>query len=96
VSVALHQYENHIVLDVSDTGIGMSDEEVKHVFSKFYRSADARKKEPNHSGLGLFIANRIIEGHKGTLNVESTKGSGTNIRITLPRATENNMPPHKA
>lgn len=73
-----------IVLSVTDTGIGIPDEEQQHIFTKFYRATNAKQKEEVGSGLGLYTVKNIIEHHNGTIQFESTVGQGTSFTITLP------------
>ncbi|MBN2289893.1 MAG: HAMP domain-containing histidine kinase [Candidatus Glassbacteria bacterium] len=76
---------NFIRLDVVDTGIGMSKEEVAMVFEEFYRTSDAKAKYEG-TGLGLSIVWEIIEGHGGRIEVVSEPGRGTTFTVWLPRA----------
>ncbi len=69
---------------VHDTGIGMSPEEQRQLFTKFFRSRDRMGPDPGGTGLGLVIVKGIVEGHGGTLAVESTVGAGTRVRVGLP------------
>jgi PAS domain S-box-containing protein len=72
---------------VHDTGVGMSPEEQRQLFTKFFRSRDRRGPDPGGTGLGLVIVKGIVEAHGGTLGVESTPGVGTDIRVLLPAVT---------
>jgi signal transduction histidine kinase len=82
VKTAKHKQE--ILCLVSDTGIGMTPEEQKHLFTQFYRSPQAAKMYGEGSGLGLSITKNIIEGHGGRIWVESSPGAGTTFFFTLP------------
>lgn len=74
-----------VVLEVSDTGDGISPEDVPFVFDRFYRGDKARRRsDDGSSGLGLAIAKAIIEAHGGTIAVFSTQGAGTTMRVSLP------------
>ncbi len=70
-------------INVEDTGIGISDKDLKYVFDRFYRAGGARNRESG-SGLGLSISKWIAEAHKGTIDVESNVSSGTVFSIRLP------------
>ncbi len=70
-------------IDVKDTGIGISDKDIKYVFDRFYRADGSRNRESG-SGLGLSISKWIAEAHKGTIDVESNVSSGTVFSIRLP------------
>ncbi len=69
---------------VSDSGIGMSPEQQKVLFTKFKRGADAIQVNAHGSGLGLYIVKKIIEHHKGSVSFTSQKNNGTTFIITLP------------
>ena len=69
---------------VHDTGIGMTPDEQRQLFTKFFRSRDRAGRDPGGTGLGLVIAKGIVEGHGGTLSVESEAGVGTRFRVALP------------
>ena len=70
---------------VQDNGIGMDEEDVPHIFERFFRADTARVRKNGGTGLGLSIAKWIIDGHKGYFSVLSRKGIGTRITIFLPR-----------
>jgi two-component system phosphate regulon sensor histidine kinase PhoR len=72
---------------VSDTGIGMSEEEQAHVFERFYKADQARGREAGGSGLGLAIVKTIVDLHKGTVTVASAPGQGATFTVTLPLVT---------
>lgn len=70
---------------VSDTGIGISEAELPHIFDRFYRVDPARKHDATAgSGLGLAIAQAIVENHHGHIQVESVLNQGTTFTVTLP------------
>jgi len=73
-----------LVISVADNGIGIPEKEQKKIFSKFFRASNAIATHPNGSGLGLFIAERIIKMHQGKLALESREGVGTKVIIKLP------------
>jgi signal transduction histidine kinase len=72
-------------IEVSDTGEGISQEELPHVFDRFYRGQKERAREGAKAGLGLAIAKGIVEAHGGEMGLESTLGKGTTAWFTLPR-----------
>lgn len=73
---------------VADTGIGIPEEEQSRIFTRFFRASNAQRKEPNGSGLGLFIVKKIVQKYKGDIRFESKEGSGTTFYVTLPTASE--------
>ncbi len=75
---------NAIHLQIQDTGIGMSDEELSHIFERFYRADTARSSHTGGTGLGLAIVKRVVERHHGDIQVKSEIGQGTTFCITLP------------
>jgi len=77
--------KKHFVLSVSDTGLGLTDEEKERIFDKFFRSEDARLIAPDGMGLGMFIAETFVRQHGGTLWAESEgRGKGSTFFIALP------------
>ncbi|MDE7272560.1 MAG: HAMP domain-containing histidine kinase [Lachnospiraceae bacterium] len=79
---SFHKSARHFEIKISDTGIGISDEEKAKIFDRFYRSEKARS-DKNHFGLGLAIAYDIVTAHHGTITVTDTPGGGTTFIITL-------------
>lgn len=72
-----------ITIEVADTGPGIRESDIPHLFEKFFR-AHATEGFANGTGLGLVICKRIVEAHRGTIEVESQVGLGTTIRVILP------------
>ena len=85
VSLDTVLYQNQIGIRISDTGIGMDQEEVPHIFERFYRADESRGVTPG-TGLGLSIAKWIIDEHAGSVEVVTAKGKGTTFVIWLPLA----------
>jgi two-component system phosphate regulon sensor histidine kinase PhoR len=78
---------NNISIKVSDTGIGIPKDELRFIFTKFYRAKNGRKADTEGMGIGLYLSKRIIERHKGKMWVESAgEGKGTTFTIILPLA----------
>ncbi|HEY0827648.1 MAG TPA: HAMP domain-containing sensor histidine kinase, partial [Bacilli bacterium] len=72
-----------IGIRISDSGIGMDNDEVQHIFERFYR-ADPSRGKTSGIGLGLSIAKNIIDEHNGSIEVVTCKGTGTTFIIWLP------------
>jgi signal transduction histidine kinase len=75
-----------MVATVTDTGIGMSTEDLSRIFGEFFRSEAAREEVVLGTGLGLAIVNQIVKLYKGNIEVDSTPGDGSTFIITLPAA----------
>jgi two-component system phosphate regulon sensor histidine kinase PhoR len=76
--------ENNLI-EVTDDGIGIAEEEVPRVFERFYRTNKGRSREQSGTGLGLSIVKHIIEAHNQTINVRSAFGVGTTFAFTLSK-----------
>jgi heavy metal sensor kinase len=84
VSIALNQSGDEVVLEVRDTGPGISAADLPHIFDRFYRADRARGR--GGVGLGLALARSIVSLHGGTIVVESAPGAGACFRVVLPIA----------
>jgi len=93
VTLSLNRYSGTATLEVADTGIGISAEDLPHVFERFYRADKSRTRSASGTGLGLAIAKWIVEQHGGEISVKSSPGVGTTFAIRLPLASERNTPP---
>ena len=82
-----HSPEGMAVLEVADTGIGISAEALPHIFERFYRGENARARSPQGSGLGLAICQAVAKAHGGTIEVASEYGKGSRFRILLPASS---------
>ncbi|MDE6661197.1 MAG: HAMP domain-containing histidine kinase [Anaeroplasmataceae bacterium] len=81
ITISLKQQSNSVIFTVEDTGCGMSAEEGKHIFDKFYQADTSHSKEGN--GLGLALVKKVIDLLGGTITVESEAGKGTKFSVIL-------------
>lgn len=84
IAVRLTHNNGCAIAEFRDTGIGVSSEDLPHIFDRFYRADKARSREVGGVGLGLSIAQWVAEAHRGTIEVQSTLGAGSVFRIRLP------------
>ncbi|MDI6821048.1 MAG: ATP-binding protein [Patescibacteria group bacterium] len=94
VSVTANEEKNRpfILIEIEDTGVGISEEDKKKMFNKFFRGANIQRLEPNGSGLGLYITKNIIERHGGQIGFDSVLDRGTRFWLTLPTNNPNLVP----
>ena len=93
VSLALFLVSGQAVVHLQDTGIGIAEKDLPHVFERFYRADQVRSRETRGSGLGLSIARWIAESHNGSIEVSCRLGQGTKVTIRLPLAPETGANP---
>lgn len=84
IEVNIASVSEYVKVSVKDFGLGMSTEDKKRVFERFYRGGDIQKKFPG-MGIGLYICDQIIKNHGGTLWVESEIGKGSTFNFTIPK-----------
>lgn len=87
VIISVQDERDRLCVHVSDTGIGLAEEDLPRIFEAAYRSPGARSFPHKGSGLGLTIAKRIVEQHGGTIGVQSQLGEGTTFSLDLPLYT---------
>ncbi|WAJ33150.1 HAMP domain-containing sensor histidine kinase [Arthrobacter sp. FX8] len=75
-----------LACSITDTGLGMTGEEQEQAFSKFFRSARSRETAIPGAGLGLPVSKTIVEGHGGSISLESEPGRGTRATFILPES----------
>jgi two-component system phosphate regulon sensor histidine kinase PhoR len=85
IHVSTFDRSGEIVVRVEDEGIGVSPEEQKHVFQKYYRVPTGRRHDVKGFGLGLSYVKLMVEAHGGRVALESPPGKGTRVEFTLPR-----------
>jgi signal transduction histidine kinase len=88
VTINARPQSNEVVVEVCDTGIGISREDVPFIFDEFFRVKNDQTRHISGTGLGLPIAKRIIEAHQGRVEVHSELGKGTTFSVFLPKVQQ--------
>ena len=83
ITIETHSKDGKFLLEISDTGIGIDSEELKHIFERFYRADKARSRETGGNGLGLSIAQTIVQAHGGTIKITKNSPKGTKVIIKI-------------
>jgi hypothetical protein len=86
VTLSVSRSERDASLKVRDSGMGISDEDQEHLFTRFFRTAGATDQAIQGTGLGLSIVHSIVTQHDGSVAVESSPGAGTAVTVLLPLA----------
>ncbi|MFC7441240.1 sensor histidine kinase [Laceyella putida] len=84
VVVRAYATSSETVIQVADTGIGMTEEESRRIWDRFFKADPARMKQESETGLGLAIVKQLVEAHEGDIQVESQPGKGTCFTLSLP------------
>ncbi|MDA8692982.1 ATP-binding protein [Saprospiraceae bacterium] len=84
--ISFYDMEAVILVEISDNGVGIKDEDMKHVFDRFYRTDLSRSQKVKGTGLGLSIVKHIIEAHNQTITVRSTYGKGSTFGFTVQKS----------
>jgi signal transduction histidine kinase len=85
VELAIQTLSDTVRLSVQDTGVGIGQEHLPHVFERFYRVDKSRSRAEGGAGLGLSIVQSIVQAHGGQVEIESQPGVGTRCTVQLPR-----------
>ncbi len=85
ITVRWRAKETTVQIEVEDSGIGVPEADIPHIFERFYRVDKARSREMGGTGLGLAIVKHLVQGMKGTISVKSQPGMGTTFLVELPR-----------
>ena len=84
IFIDVGQKDNHVVLTITDTGIGIPKEEVQRLGERFYRVERSRSRDLGGTGLGLSIVKHLMIAHGGKMEIESQLGSGTKVSLFFP------------
>ena len=84
ITLRLTVEDGYAVLRVIDKGMGVPTEVQRQLFTKFFRAENARRQRPDGTGVGLFLAKKVIDGHGGKILFESTEGKGSTFGFRLP------------
>jgi len=84
IKVTTHSSNKLVVLSVEDNGIGMTKENAKRIFEKFYRAHTGNVHNVKGFGLGMSYVKTVIDAHKGKIKVDSTLGKGTIFTVEMP------------
>ena len=84
VEIKLEHQSDSLVLQVSDQGPGIAEEDLRHITEPFYRADAARQRITGGYGLGLYLCRLIVEAHAGSIEIQSSPGDGTRVIVRLP------------
>ncbi len=84
IAVKLHVFDDHAELEVQDTGIGIAEEELPHIFERFHRVRGIRSRTFEGSGIGLALVQELVRLHGGTISVASTPDRGSSFTVSIP------------
>lgn len=85
INVSLEETETQVLFTVADTGVGIADQDLPQLFKRFHRVQNTRSRSHEGTGIGLAFVKELVELHKGSIEVESTLGKGTLVRVVLPK-----------
>lgn len=93
ITIGASTNDTRVTIRVSDTGMGIAEEDLPHLFQKFYRTDNSSTREVGGTGLGLYISKQIVEMMGGKIWIESTVGAGSTFFVEIPRVDPKNVPP---
>jgi signal transduction histidine kinase len=96
VTVDLRATDKEVSYTVADTGVGVPKDAQHRLFSKFYRADNARKMRPDGTGLGLYMAKKVVAAQGGAIIFRSTEGKGSTFGFSFPRGATEVKVAHKA
>jgi heavy metal sensor kinase len=85
IQVGINENPSNVTVDVRDSGVGISQHDLPHIFERFYRADKSRNRDSGGAGLGLSLAKWIVEAHGGFMEVESIVDTGSTFRVSLPK-----------
>ena len=91
VTLSVAHTDGEAILEVSDTGIGIAADDLRHIFTRFWRGDRSRSRATGGTGIGLAIVRELVRAHDGRIDVDSTPGQGSRFHVTLPA-----LPPPRA
>lgn len=86
IDLTLRKEGDRLILDVSDNGHGIPHAEIPRIFDRFYRAGDEMTRTSRGTGLGLYLVQRIMKAHHGSVEIAETSDRGTTVRATMPAA----------
>jgi PAS domain S-box-containing protein len=84
ITVRLNETKGSIILEVTDTGVGIPEKELSHIFERFHRVANASGRTHEGTGIGLSLISELVKLHQGTITVSSIEGQGSTFSVTIP------------
>jgi signal transduction histidine kinase len=89
IQIRILDGDEYVQIEIEDNGAGILNEDIPHIFDRFYRADASRNSKKGGSGLGLAISKKIIEDHSGRIWAESRPGQGTTVIFTLRKVGDN-------
>lgn len=90
ITISFTERDRHLHIEVQDTGIGISEEKIPHIFERFYQADDSSTRQGEGTGIGLTLSRELVHLMKGRIFVQSTIGNGSTFTVSLPITQEAN------